>query len=311
MRKGMLLPLVLGIGMLLGCAGKAEPGTSVPSPAAQSASPFNPQSASAVGNVSAGSAAEFALFFDLQSEEISGESAAEDGTVLVEYSYAVPRLTVTKEDGSPVETPSTQAQRQAQTSADAFNAEFSTWLDGTNYSQLLTAAQEDYDFHMQDGYDWLSPYAEEFGYTFWRTQRLISICGTYYTSTGGVHPNMVNLGWNFDLGTGRFLHPAALGADAEGFQSAVTEEIIRQAKERAAELDMEPEVLYWTDYQDISAQWQEYAVSFTEEGMTVTFSAYEMASYAAGPQTFTMSFDFLEGYLSEDGREILGVSPPS
>ena len=109
--------------------------------------------------------------------------------------------------------------------------------------------------------------------------------------------------------TGRFLHPTALGEDSEKFQAAVTEEIIRQADARAAEEGFEtPTALYWKDYQDIAAQWPDYAVTFSDEGMTVVFSAYGMANYAAGEQTFVLDWDFLEPYLSEDGRLLLNIS---
>ena len=50
-----------------------------------------------------------------------------------------------------------------------------------------------------------------------------------------------------------------------------------------------------------------YAVSFDEKGMTVVFSPYELACYAAGPQVFHLSLDFLEPYLSDYGRALLGI----
>ena len=42
--------------------------------------------------------------------------------------------------------------------------------------------------------------------------------------------------------------------------------------------------------------------------MTVIFSPYEMACYAAGPQKFALNMDFLEPYLGDYGRTLLGVN---
>ena len=47
--------------------------------------------------------------------------------------------------------------------------------------------------------------------------------------------------------------------------------------------------------------------SFTADGMTVIFSAYELTSYAAGPQEFHFSYADLDGYWSDSGRSVLGL----
>ena len=38
------------------------------------------------------------------------------------------------------------------------------------------------------------------------------------------------------------------------------------------------------------------------------FSAYELASYAAGPQEFHFSYEQLASYWSESGRAVLGLN---
>ena len=86
------------------------------------------------------------------------------------------------------------------------------------------------------------------------------------------------------------------------------EEIVRQAAERAAEDGMKPEEFFWPEYQEIVAEWPNYAVSFHENGMNVTFSPYELAAYAAGAQTFQMSYEWLKPYLDEHGLEVLELN---
>ena len=83
------------------------------------------------------------------------------------------------------------------------------------------------------------------------------------------------------------------------------EELIRQADERAAEYGVEPQSFYWEDYRDILANWSSYAVFFDERGMVIAFSPYELASYAAGTQSFRFSYDWLLPHLSEHGRQVL------
>lgn len=300
MQRKILPALALSLALLSGCSDAALPARSVSEPLTGDTS--------ALGAANVVSSAAEVLDFVLDSDKQTDQRAADDGTELAAYTYTIPVLRVETKDGRILESATTAAEKQALDVAASFNADFASWLESTDFPGVLTWAEEDYALCKENGQDWVEPYDEEFTYTFWRSDRLVSIAGQYYSFTGGAHPNTMLLGWNFDLQTGRFLHPAALGADSEEFQTKVTQEIIRQADQRAAENGCEPTTMYWEDYQDIAAQWPDYAVSFSEKGMTVIFSAYEMASYAAGAQTFEISLDFLKPYLSEDGRALLGIA---
>ena len=143
--------------------------------------------------------------------------------------------------------------------------------------------------------DWPTPYTLELDCTVYQTEHLVSVSGTYYSYTGGAHPNHWQLGWNYDLQTGQFFDPELLAEGTE-LQEAVTAELIRQAQlpDESGEIPVE---WYWEDYEDIMANWCCYAVTFDEAGMTVVFSAYELAPYA-----------FLEPYLNDSGRLLLGLS---
>ena len=121
-------------------------------------------------------------------------------------------------------------------------------------------------------------------------------------------PNTALLSWNFDLTTGQFFTPAILAADSQEFLDAVRDEIIQQIGASSEEAVAQG---YWEVYQDIAADWSSYAVSFDEDGMTVAFSPYEIACYAAGPQIFKLSYDFLKPYLSDHGLEILELNDPA
>ena len=129
----------------------------------------------------------------------------------------------------------------------------------------------------------------------------------YSAYTGGAHPNSYFLGWTFDLENGTFYGPEGMAGQTQ-LQEAVSAEIIRQAQERAEQEGMTAEEFFWAEYQQIIAEWPNYAVSFDQSGMRVAFSPYELAAYAAGPQTFHMSYEWLEPYLDEHGLTALGLN---
>ena len=137
---------------------------------------------------------------------------------------------------------------------------------------------------------------------------MVSVSGTYYSNTGGAHPNTAVLSWNFDLREGTFFIPALLAADSDEFLKAVEQELNVQALQIAADADLPPEEYFWADYTDILRDWVNYAVSFDETGMTVAFSPYELACYAAGEQVFHLPYDQILPYLSEHGKRVLGIS---
>lgn len=297
MRKPTMALLSLAL-LLNGCGGTAsQPPASGGPPAAMSDTSTM---------LSAAPAAEILHFqLDRKSRSMDWET---EGVLLARYVYGIPELQVVTADGVVLEEATTQTQRQALEIAATFNTQFTDWVESVEFDKLGQWAEEAYEMRRAEGLDWAGFYEEEFTYNSWRTGRLISIAGQWYSYTGGAHPNTMLLGWNYDLEAGRFLHATSLGADPEALQIAVTEEIIRQAEARAAEQGVPADSLYWEEYRDIAAQWADYAVTFSNGGMTVSFSAYEMAAYAAGPQVFEISFEMLAPYLSDDGMELLGLA---
>ena len=211
----------------------------------------------------------------------------EDGVELVVCSYEIPVLKAASEDEAVL-------SRVA-----AFNEPFASWR--TNGETLAKTAQENRELMGTS-----ASYTDELRCSIYRTERLISVAGTYYTYTGGAHPNTILMGWNFDLETGTYFTPAMLDADSK-FHDTVLQSLKEQARQRAKEADMQPKEFFWEDYQDTLANWSNYPVSFDEEGMTVGFSPYELACYAAWPQVFQIPYAELRDCLSEQGRALLGV----
>ena len=82
-------------------------------------------------------------------------------------------------------------------------------------------------------------------------------------------------------------------------------EIVRQAEKRAAEEGVAAETMLWSDYREIAADWSSYAVSFHEDGMTIGYSPYEIACYAAGAQVYHLDYEQLLPMLSDHGKRVL------
>lgn len=229
----------------------------------------------------------------------------ENGTELASVRFELPQLQVLR-GGEALETGDTTEETRTLEKAADFNSQFDCWTDGSMVEELKTWVLEDYKLRPEFFGDVGSRYTEELTHSAYQTETLISVAGFYYTYTGGAHPNSWMFGWNYDLTTGEFLTVPSLAEDEEGFRQAIAEEIIRQAGE-PLEDGTAPLDGYWEDYADIVADWSSYAVFFDEDGMTVVFSPYELASYAAGSQIFTIPYDILSPWLSDRGTALLGL----
>lgn len=232
-------------------------------------------------------------------------AAAADGTLLAAYSFVLPVMQVTRADGTAVQTAQTPAEEQALASAEVFNRRFGEWAAAKEFEGLVQEAQAALDYRREEGLPWAGGYELELTCSVYQTENLISVSGTYYSNTGGAHPNTWQLSWNFDWKQGDFFEPEFL-AEGTDLGEAVTAEIIRQANE-PLEDGRVPAEGYWEDYEAIAANWGSYAVSFDEAGMNVTFSPYELAAYAAGPQNFRFSYAWLSPHLSSHGQKLLGL----
>lgn len=290
-----LLALLLAL-LLAGCAA---------APAAPEENNLQPQAMPEVQKMAKQSQAEtLSVRYEAETVLYSGTECAKDGTKLVNYTLQVPMLRVRLEDGSLLTEASTPEEEQALALAETFNERFVVWYDQETIRSLVDSAKEDLAFYNDEEFEWYGGYTLDLNCTIYQTDRFISVSGIYCSYTGGAHPNTYMLGWTFDLESGSFFNSELL-ADEPELKEAVANEIIRQAHV-PMEDGIIPAEWYWEDYETIAADWACYAVTFDEAGMTVTFSPYEIAAYAFGPQVFTMSYEFLEPYLSEHAREVLG-----
>lgn len=153
--------------------------------------------------------------------------------------------------------------------------------------------------------------SNEISYQLSRVGKAISVTYEHYLYTGGAHGGTYNTSQLFSAESGGLIALSVLAEDGAAMAEAVADEILRQI--RAEELDVQ--YSYWNEYPDyvqewVSSIWLEntHSVFFYEDGtMEIIFGTYELASYAAGPQTFTIPVKVYEPYLNDYGRTLLGV----
>ena len=251
---------------------------------------------------------EAACTYTVEMKDREDNAVDEDGALLAVYRVHMPVLAARRTDGSTIETAEAEAESRALMTVETFNAEFASWTGREPLEELTEMAQFERAWRQEAQIEWVSELFMDLDCRVYQRERLVSVAGNYYSYTGGAHPNTVLMAWNFDLETGEFFAPEQLAEDGGAFSQAVQAEIVRQIHERAEENGMAAEEMFWSDYEEIAAGWSGYAVSFDEAGMTAGFSPYELAAYAAGPQTFLLPYDLLSPYLSDYGRAVLGLA---
>lgn len=251
------------------------------------------------------SAAAAPVSFALETQTVEWEYQSPDGVKLAESSVSLPVLQAVTGDGAPLEEAATPAQEQALAATVTFNDSFDGWR--AENSDMKDMALEHYQQAPEMFAQYGMYYEDAVSYTAYTTDQLVSVLFDCYSYYGGAHPNTGMVAYNFDLEHGSFLTPAAIAENAAEFEAAVAEELVHQARSAAEEKSQPVEGLYWEDYPDILADWTSYTVSFDKAGMTVTFAPYELGCYAAGTHSFTVSYAFLEPYLSEYGCRLLGL----
>lgn len=235
---------------------------------------------------------------------------SDDGeTLLMSAFFALPRLQAYA-DGQLIETPATAVQEEAMARVTAFNENFDQWRASEGTEANISAVKD----HYEAAPDWFQEalyYSEELNCTVYRIGTLISVAAVYYSYLGGAHPNTVYLSWNFDLDSGTFLTIPELATDPQVFTLAVADMIEAQAAER---IQNDPDCagltiadIYWNDYRETMEKWGSSYAAFDEDGLTVIFSAYELAPYAAGAQEFHFSYSALDRYWSDSGRAVLAL----
>lgn len=235
---------------------------------------------------------EYSFEFILQAEEFT---ASDGGEVYSSYSYSLPRMAVSNPDDL-----SDRDYEVAQRNVTAFNAEM---------ERVMTAAvaageslADDIRYIMEEQ-EILWSGADELESTVTRTGEIITVRTDCYYYGGGAHPTSYSLSYTFDLSVGQFIDPAQIADDPEFFRQRAAEMLVEQAENMGEDYTSG----YWDDYASIISRWNDTAVFFDENGMTVYFSVYELGPYAMGPVELFLDYEALAEALGSGGLRHLGV----
>ena len=136
-----------------------------------------------------------------------------------------------------------------------------------------------------------------------QTGNIITVRADCYNYSGGAHPNFYAVSYTFDLSLGKFVDPTQISDNPEEFRIGAAHLLIAKAEGLGEEYTKG----FWNDYQEIIANWNDAAVFFDEQGMTVLFSAYELGPYAMGPVELFLSYEELADVIGAGGLSHLGV----
>ena len=242
--------------------------------------------------------------YDVRLESTQNKHRNDDGVVLAVQNYELPVLQMRNAAGatSSGDLPISGVSEEQLAVCKAFNA-------GVDLSELSAdwdvagAAEEAYQWSLESGAAF-TPLFDEFHVTeIYRSGDLLSIFGTGSTYAGGAHPNNYTKAWNFDLGTGEFFNLR----DLSGYPDELVREIAYNILGQIWENDEAD--LYFDDYADTILMMDDFAVSFDEPGMTVTFAEYDIAPHAGGMPSFLIPYAEFSRYLNERGERLLNLTP--
>ena len=130
---------------------------------------------------------------------------------------------------------------------------------------------------------------------------VISTCLYRWSYTGGAHPNRYAVSYMFDLEAGQFIDPIQLADDPEAFRTGAAALLVEKADAWGQDAGG-----FWEDYAEVIAQWNTGTVQFTEEGMRIIYSPYELGPYSMGEVELLLDWEELEPLLGPGGMERLG-----
>ena len=222
---------------------------------------------------------------------------SDSGEMIGYYTYEFPQMRIGNEDRLPEAVRATALR-----SAEIFNARMSEILEeAVLYGDEMLLDQK---LLVEEEY---APFVacDEVTSGVYQSGRIVTVASRCYYYGGGAHPYSYTLTYTFDLSAQQFIDPAQIGDDPEGFRTTAAELLIAQAESLGEDYTEG----YWPDYRDIISRWNETAVIFDENGMTVLFSAYELGPYAMGPVELTLTYEALADAIGEGGLVHLGVLP--
>ena len=211
-----------------------------------------------------------------------------DGTLLATYDYSILQMQTSE-----------SATEEDAARAAVFNESMEDVLENQLGSELREWAM--YDERIKET-KWA--YYDDLDVRYTEIGCYVSIRYDSLSYTGGAHENTRCFSYLFDMDRGVFVDAAEIADDPELLRATVTDLILDQIN--GMEQEMRDALM--EDYPITVSQWNDYCVELGEEGMTVTFSAYEIGPYAMGAQSFDIPYASITAALGEGGAgKLLGA----
>ena len=222
------------------------------------------------------------------------EYPAGGGTVGARYSCQLLMLTVSNQDRLSPEDGTAAAQ-----AAENFNSKMhSLMIDAVGAGKTMSELAEEVESAAGAYYD-----ETEAGYV--QNGQIVSVRVDNISYTGGAHPNSHAFSYLFDMEKGTFVDPSEIADDPELLRATVTDLILDQING----MDQEMRDGLFENYPSVVSQWNNHCVELREEGLLVTFSAYDIGPYAMGALGFDIPYTSITGALGEGGADRLLGAP--
>lgn len=165
--------------------------------------------------------------------------------------------------------------------------------------ELKLWAQEDYQ-----GQEYWMPYSTEVIYSPVRIdEKVLSLYGTTFSYSGGVHPNYGCISANYDLATGKYLKLEDVLIDKVA-SDTLCQKIIDKLGEIAEEYYLYDDYIRTVDERFgtlFDPTWESTDDWYLSgEVLGIYFSPYEIAPYASGTIEVTFTYEELDGIIQPD-----------
>ena len=127
------------------------------------------------------------------------------------------------------------------------------------------------------------------------TPEYVSILLTTFSYLGGAHPNTKTVAFNWDLRRGSKLELADLFAPGANYLPLLSDYCRRELKKLKVGDDE------WIDRGTGPVPENYQSWNITPQGLMITFDAYQVASYAEGPQEVIVPYSILRSVINQQG----------
>ena len=174
---------------------------------------------------------------------------------------------------------------------------------GTGYNNMLTMAEDNYNYWMGTGGGENLPLelssTSEVSIPRGDAQ-VLTLLYYNYSYLGGAHGSYDYTGYCFDTQTGELLTLDALSSDPDGLRSFLTDYMVTAVENDASLQERTTGCIPDDDYNAaLSALLREGSWYFNNNGMVIFSSLYEISSYAAGIIEFEIPYSELDGHIDE------------